>query len=229
VFGPRAAAAPANQLFFQPGLPIPLGKDNEMVFIARPVFPFVSNPDLDPSASDGTSGRTSGFGDIQMLSLVGPNRKDGIVWGVGTTMKFPTASDDDLGAEKWQVGPAAMLFAIGRPWVAGALVQSWFSVAGEGSARNTRQTDIQYVVRYALPRAWSVGVGPTVSIDWKQSGDDKITLPIGLGLTKTVRIGRFPVKLRGEVQYSVVRPDTFGTEWSFVFRIAPVIPSPFAN
>ncbi len=38
-----------------------------------------------------------------------------------------------------------------------------------------------------------------------------------------------PVKLRAEVQYSVVRPDTFGTEWTFVFRIAPVIPSPFAN
>jgi hypothetical protein len=219
----------SNQLFFQPGLPIPLGKNDEMVFIARPVFPLVSDPELDPSASDGTDGRITGLGDIQMLSLFGPNRKDGLVWGLGTTMKFPTASDNDLGAEKFQLGPAAMLFTIGRPWVAGVLVQSWFSVAGKDSAANTRRTDIQYVLRYALPQAWSVGVGPTVSVDWKQSSDDKVTLPIGLGLTKTIRIGRYPVKLRGEVQYSVVRPDTFGTEWTFVFRIAPVIPSPFSN
>ncbi len=28
-------------------------------------------------------------------------------------------------------------------------------------------------------------------------------------------------------QSSVVRPDTFGNEWKFIFRVAPVIPSPF--
>ena len=219
----------ANQTFFQPGMPIPLGKDDQMVFIARPVFPVVTNPSLDPTSSDGTDGHTTGFGDIQMLSLFGPNRKDGIVWGLGATMKFPTNSDDDLGTDKWQVGPSAMLFKIGRPWVFGALIQNWWSVAGEGSAKSTSQTDIQYVVRYALPNAWSVGVGPTVSIDWKQGNDDKLTLPIGIGLTKTFRIGEMPVKIRGEVQYSVVRPDDFGTEWTFIFRIAPVIKSPFAR
>ena len=57
----------------------------------------------------------------------------------------------------------------------------------------------------------------------------KVTLPIGIGLTKTIRIGEMPVKIRGEVQYSVVRPDEFGTEWTFIFRIAPVIKSPFAR
>ena len=153
----------ASQTFFQPGLPIPLGKHDEMVFIARPVFPFATVPSLDASSSDGTNGRTTGFGDIQMLSLIGPNRTDGIVWGLGATMKLPTNSDDDLGVDKWQLGPSAMLFSIDRPWLLGALVQSWWSVAGEGSARSTSQTDIQYVVRYALPDAWQVGVGPTVS------------------------------------------------------------------
>jgi hypothetical protein len=34
----------ANQTFFQPGLPIPLGKHDQMVFIARPVFPLVTSP-----------------------------------------------------------------------------------------------------------------------------------------------------------------------------------------
>jgi hypothetical protein len=200
-----------------------------MVFIARPVFPFATVPSLDASSSDGINGHTTGFGDIQMLSLIGPNRTDGIVWGLGATMKLPTNSDDDLGVDKWQLGPSAMLFSINRPWLLGALVQSWWSVAGEGSARSTSQTDIQYVVRYALPDAWQVGLGPTVSIDWTRGNDDKLTLPIGLGFTKTLRIGETPFKIRGEVQYSVIRPDSFGTEWTFVFRIAPVIPSPFAR
>ena len=39
--------------------------------------------------------------------------------------------------------------------------------------------------------------------------------------------GKMPVKILAEVNYSLVRPDTFGTEWKFIFRIAPVVPSPF--
>jgi hypothetical protein len=219
----------ANTLFFQPGLPIPFGKNQDMVFIARPVFPIVTVPVLDPTKPDGVNGRATGFGDLQMLSLFGPNRKDGVVWGLGMTAKFPTHSDDALGIDKYQAGPAAMLFSIGRPWVFGALVQSWFSYAGDSSARSVKQTDIQYVIRYALPHAWSVGTGPTISIDWERGRGDKLTLPVGLGLTKTLKIGRFPVKFRAEAHYSVVRPDDFGTEWTFVFRFAPVIPSPFSR
>jgi hypothetical protein len=54
-----------------------------MVFIARPVFPLVSNPQFDPAKPGEADGRTTGFGDIQMLSLFGPNRKDGLVWDSG--------------------------------------------------------------------------------------------------------------------------------------------------
>ncbi len=218
-----------NTLSFQPGLPIPLGANNEYVLISRPVFTLVTNPVIDPTQKDGVDGRTTGFGDIQLLTLAGPNKKDGLVWGAGATMKLPTASDDDVGVDKYQVGPALMLFSLRRPWIVGALVQNWFSVAGKGHEKSTAQTDLQYVIRYALPNAWSIGMGPTLSIDWKADNDDKVTLPVGLGLTKTIRIGSMPVKLRAEVQYSVIRPDTFGNEWTFIFRIAPVIPSPFAR
>jgi hypothetical protein len=218
-----------NTLSFQPGLPIPLGANNEYVLISRPVFTLVTNPVIDPTQKDGVDGRTTGFGDLQLLTLAGPNKTDGLVWGVGSTMKFPTASDDDVGADKYQIGPALMLFSLRRPWIVGALVQNWFSVAGKGNAKSTARTDLQYVIRYALPNAWSIGMGPTLSIDWKAGNDDKVTLPVGLGLTKTIRIGSMPVKLRAEAHYSVIRPDTFGNEWTFIFRIAPVIPSPFAK
>ena len=57
-----------NTLFFQPGLPIPLGENKETVFICRPVFPIVTSPVLDPTEPDGVDGRTTGFGDIQMLT-----------------------------------------------------------------------------------------------------------------------------------------------------------------
>jgi len=91
---------------------------------------------------------------------------------------------------------------------------------------DTSQTDIKYIARYSLPNAWSIGFGPTISIDWEADSDDKWTVPVGLGVTKMVRFGKMPVKFLAEVNYSVVRPDTYGTEWKFIFRIAPVVPSP---
>jgi hypothetical protein len=127
----------ANTLFFQPGLPIPIGKDKDMVFIARPVFPLVTSPVLDATEPDGVDGRKTGFGDIQMLSLLGPNRKSGLVWGAGGTFKFPTASDDVLGQDKYQAGPAVMIFRMQRPWTVGFLVQHWWSYAGDDDRPDT--------------------------------------------------------------------------------------------
>jgi len=42
-----------------------------------------------------------------------------------------------------------------------------------------------------------------------------------------VRWGKLPVKLRAEVHYSVIQPDSYGTEWNIHFQITPVIKSPF--
>ena len=56
----------ANTLFFQPALPVPLGKD--MVFTFRPVFPLVTAPVPDASSASGTGGSDTGFGDIQLMT-----------------------------------------------------------------------------------------------------------------------------------------------------------------
>lgn len=46
-------------------------------------------------------------------------------------------------------------------------------------------------------------------------------------MTKTVRVGSLPMKLRAEVHYSVVRPDSFDEKWNLRLQITPVIKSPF--
>jgi len=214
-----------NTLFFQPALPIPLGRD--MTLIARPVFPLVTNTLLDPTSEDPAKGEKTGFGDMQVFSLIGPDRKDGLVWGVGPTFKFPTATHDSLGQGKYQVGPAVMVLNIGKPWVLGGVVQHWWSYAGDSDRPVVSRTDFQYIIRRQIPGAMSIGMGPTVVVDWEADSGNKLTLPIGLGITKTVRWGKMPVKLRFEPQYSIIRPDDFGTAWNFRLQITPVIPSPF--
>ncbi|MFC4992379.1 hypothetical protein [Rubritalea tangerina] len=215
----------ANVLNFQPGMPIPMA--NDFTFIARPVFPLVTSPVLDTNGD--TIKHTTGIGDIQMLSLYGPDKSKGFVWGLGTTMKFPTASSEFIGAGKWQAGPAAMAFHFGDKWTLGALAEHWWSFAGDSDRAHTNETNIKYIVRHKLPDAWSIGAGPTIAINWKEKPNNRYTIPVGLGLSKTAKFGELPIKFRLEAHYNLVRPDNIGQEWQILFRIAPVIPSPFSQ
>ena len=217
----------SNTLFFQPALPIPLQKGR--TFIARPVIPLVTAPVPDKTSPGETDGSETGLGDIQLLSLYGPDKAKGLTWGIGPTFKFPTASDDLLGSGKWQAGPAAMILNLGEKWTTGAIIQHWWSFAGDDDRPATSQTDLQYIFRRKLPGAMSIGMGPTMTIDWEADDDNRVTLPIGLGITKTIRLGKMPLKVRFEPQYSLIKPDDFGTTWNFRFQITPVIPSPFAK
>ena len=50
-----------------------------------------------------------------------------------------------------------------------------------------------------------------------------------LGVVKFARLGETPVKLRGELDYSAIRPETLGEIWNFRLQVTPVIKSPFAS
>lgn len=216
----------SNVLNFQPGMPLPL--PNNYTFIARPGFPLVTTPVIDPLTGD-VEKHTTGFGDIQMLSLIGPDKSKGFVWGLGSTMKFPTASSDLIGAGKWQAGPSVMAFNFGEDWTFGILGEHWWSFAGDSDRAHTNETNIKYIVRRKLPGAWSIGAGPTVRINWKEDSDNRLTFPVGLGVSTTKKWGNVPIKFRLEGHYNVARPDNYGDDWSILFRIAPVLPSPFSN
>ena len=90
----------SNVLNFQPSLPIPVAKSK--MLLVRPVFPLVTAPKIN---EDGTrSGSTTGFGDMNVFSLFGPDKKDGVIWGAGLTFVFPTATSDNLGNVKPNLG-----------------------------------------------------------------------------------------------------------------------------
>lgn len=206
----------SNVLFFQPFMPFPVGKDR--ILILRPVFPLVTQP-------LGNSYKT-GIGDIQLITAFGPDRKNGTVWGVGATFKFPTATDPILGQGKWQAGPSAMIVFIGKPWTLGLVLQHWWSYAGDPERGEISQTDLQYIARRSFPGAWSVGMGPNISINWQAEPGNKLTLPIGIGITKTLRWGKVPLKMRIEPQYSIISPKDYGTQWNVRIQISPVINRP---
>lgn len=216
----------SNVFNFQPSLPVPIGKSR--MLLVRPVFPLVTVPTFDENGEK--TGAETGLGDMNVFSLYGPDKKDGLIWGVGMTFTFPTATSDYLGSGKTQLGPALMALSITKKWTIGSIVQHWNSVGGDGNRADVTKTDIQYILRKQIKgRAMSIGMGPNISVNWNAESGNKVTFPIGLGITKTVKWGNSPWKLRFEPQYSIIKPDDYGTQWNVRIQIAPIIKNPFLN
>ena len=225
--GPPADSAQTMDLLnFQPVLPIHLTSDWNL--ITRPVFPFIFNsPAFEPG--EGWSD-TNGFGDLTVLSVLSPAKvSSGLIWGLGTTAIFPTATNDFLGAGKYQAGPAAVALHMGKDWVFGAVAQQWWSFAGDSDRASTSSANIQYFIQYLLGDGWQIGMQPNILIDWKADQDNRFTVPVGLGISKLVKIGSLPIKFSAEVDYMAIHPDDFGQHWGFRFQIIPVLPALFKD
>lgn len=214
---------------FQPQMPVNLSRfglerfawAEDFNVITRFIIPFVSTQPLEPGEGD----RRSGFGDIQLASALAPSRSSRWLWGIGPTFIFPSASDDALGQGKWQAGPVGIAGYLTADWNAYVVAQQWWSFAGDRERARTSQLDLNYVLLRNLPGAWQVGMQPSMTVDWTASTGNKVSFPVGLGVGKTVLLGKIPVQFYIEADYFAVRPDDVpGPRWSIDIQIIPVIP-----
>ncbi len=214
-----------SNLVFQPVLPIALHKNWNL--ITRPVMTLFSTTPYPDPHSPGALQHTTAFGDMVLMELVSPspNLVGNWLLGVGPTFVFPTAASDYTGQGKWQAGPAVLVGYLSKKWILGALVQNWMSFAGADDRMDTNQMNLQPIAAYFLPNGWSIGYSGNILANWKaDKAGDVWTVPIGVGVSKVMKLGRLPVKLGLGVQYMPVRPSNFGQEWNFQFSVTPVIP-----
>jgi hypothetical protein len=178
------------------------------------------------------SGRTTGFGDMYYVGFFSP--KEGIthksgaksVWGVGFDLAIPTASEDILGTGKWSAGPSFIYAHLGPKWTLAAILQQYNSFAGDDDRADVSSTNIQYFWYYNLNSTMSIGAGPTIVANWKQDSDNTWTVPVGIGISKTINVGKVPIRFGLEANYSVIHPDDIvGSRWSFRFSIIPAVPA----
>jgi hypothetical protein len=215
----------STNLIFQPVMPVAINDDWNL--ITRPVFPlFVSqaHPEVgDPSHPD----RSTAFGDITLLNLVSPSPKLVGNWllGLGPTWIFPTAPSDFTGQGKYQVGPAALAGYLSEKWIAGALVQNWWSFGGEGQRPDTNGMNLQPIAAYFLPGGWSIGYSGNILANWDADrGRDVWTIPVGAAVAKVHKFGKLPVKFSLGLQWFPIQPEEYGQDWNVQIQITPVIP-----
>jgi hypothetical protein len=208
-----------NNLYFQPIVPLRLTEHINL--INRPVFTLYNSVPV-PTGPDTTS-RTTRPGDTILAQVLSPAGTEPWIIAAGPTWIFPTAGSDATGQGKWQVGPALGGGYITDQFLVGALVQQWWSFAGDSDRKTTSQMAILPLVYRFFEGGWSIGYSGQILADWKAPSGERWTVPLGVSVGKVVMLGRLPVQIQLGGQYFVERPPG-GPKWNLQLQITPVIP-----
>jgi hypothetical protein len=203
-------------LNFQPVIPITLNEDWNL--ITRWILPVINQPSPAPGIRS-----AFGLGDFNPSFFFSPAKPGKIIWGLGPTVTFPTATDPLLGNGNYLLGPTAVALSIQGHWVFGALVNNQWSVAGWGSGSQNNFL-LQPFVNYNLPKGWYVGSDPIITANWNVSSEDRWTVPIGGYAGKIVKLGgKLPLNLQLGAFYNVVTPRN-GADWQLRFQFQFLLP-----
>ena len=209
-----------SNLQFQPLLSLRLTEKQGL--IVRPVVTIVNSvPHFDQS---GQNERTAGIGDT-VLAFALPRSLFGgrLMVGAGPTFIFPTATEDLLSQDTWQVGPDAGAVLLGKHFITYGFVQQWFKIAGAG--RDTNQMSGTFNFTYLFNNGWTIGTQPTLSVDWEARGGERGTFGIGPQVGKMCKCGGLPTLFQLQVQHYPIRPDVAGPTWNIQLQATPTIPA----
>ena len=225
---------------FQPVLPIPI--NDTWTAFARPVITYVKGPTKAVIGPFGTGRHPIAYGtdsnarlgDLILPMGVGVAKKEGWSWGAGATFIFPTSQHEVLASHQFQAGPTALLLWANKDWMIGGHLQHWWGVSGDDEFDQSgyptaNHSDLQYFIIYHLPDAWQLRASPHITVNWNESKDNKLTLPVALGIGKMVKVGPMPVMLMAEYQKSLITPDNLGKDETLMFQANFIIKNPFGD
>ena len=211
-------------LKIQPRISVPLTGD--WLLVTRPSFVAFESKPYEDAANE--LARAEGIGDLELPIALAPALGPSWIAGAGPTFVLPTASNRETGQGKWQAGPAAVVGWQNEDWLFALFAQQWWSFAGSSERSRVSHLEVQYFLTRYLDDGWSVGMSPTISVDWKAASGQQLTFPVGLGASKVVKLSDgSSVKLSLQLEYMPIHPDELGREANVQVTLTPVAPQPF--
>lgn len=204
------------RLNIQPVIPLALNED--WMVISRTILPILDVEDVSSGTSD-----ESGLGDLTQSFFFSPEdpTPQGTLWGIGPVILLPTATDDDLGQEKFGLGPTGVVLKQEGALTYGALGNHLWSIAGDDSRADVNATYFQPFVSYTTPQATTYGVNLEAIYDWQ--GDDA-AIPFNASFAQMVRFGGHPIQIGFGLRYWLEPADNGPEEWGFRFFATPLFP-----
>jgi hypothetical protein len=216
-FGVGENSRVQDSLLIEPVVPFRLTSDWNL--ITRTIVPLIDQPTLAPGL-----GNVSGLGDVQLSLYMSPAKPfGGLIWGLGPSFSFATASDRSLGTGKNSAGLSTALLTIQGPWLVGVLITDVASIGGQDDRKSVHQFLMQPFVDYNFSHGWYLASSPIITADWKATSGNKWTVPVGGGGGKILHIGRQAVNAYVQAFDDVVRPHEGGT-WTLRLQVQLLFP-----
>ena len=165
-------------------------------------------------------GGVTGFGDVHLADIAVLDAGHSILWGLGASLVFPTASTPVTGQGKSQAGPAAAIAFAPENWLVGALAQNPISYAGDRKRADTNALFFQPFAIYQFGQGWFIRSQPQMIFDWKTG---KQLLPLDLGVGRVFKIGRQDVNLFVESFWNISQ-DGPGPRYGITFGASLLFP-----
>lgn len=199
-FGPEDAGK--FTLNIQPVVPVKLNEDWNVII--RTIVPVIWQDEAIAGQGD-----SFGFGDVTQSFFFTPKTtKGGLIWGVGPAILYPLGNDE-LGTEKWGLGPTGLLLKQSGPTTVGLLVNHIWSVAGEKNRADVSSTFLQPFYAYAYPNSTTISINLESTYDWEH---DQWTIPLNAGVSHIYKVNKQPVSLAVQGRFYLERPEQ-GPTW----------------
>lgn len=170
-------------------------------------------------------------GDVNFDLVYGGVNDAGRILSYGMAGELPTSSDTSNGKQQLILGPEVNIGKMTDRGVYGAIISHVIDVVEKKDKHtpNTNITTIQGYFSYGLGHGWQLISNPVITYDWEGDGGNKLNLPLGGGVAKTVMISKMPLRIAAEFQYFVASTDRFGPDMLFKFSMSPIMPSRYTR
>jgi hypothetical protein len=195
---------------------VPIRISSGWNLIQRAIIPLIDQPELAPGVGD-----EFGLGDVTLQSFFSPSAPSELIWGVGPLFTLPTATDDSLGSETWLAGIATVALTQQGPWTIGMLATHSWSIAKEDESRpDVSLTFLQPFVSYGFGEGWTITAQTEATYEWES---DVWTVPVQLGVSKVMKIGRQPMSVALAGRWWAEGPDG-APEWGIRLTFTLLFP-----
>jgi len=214
----------ASFLNIQPVVPVTVGNWN---LVNRAIIPIIDSPGEiagtpeipNPVPGDGATG----LGDINYSLYFSPVKYGKAIWGVGPSITMPSASDKELGSDKWSTGPTGVVLFQPKFGTYGMLGRHLWSFAGDSDRADVNQSLIEPFLNYNLPDGWYLLTDIIITANWEADADNRWTVPLGGGVGKLFTVGNQAINMRSEAYYNVKKPDS-APDWQWGFTVQFLFP-----
>lgn len=186
-------------LNIQPVIPVSLNEKWNL--ISRTIVPVINQEDVLPQTPEKT-----GLGDTPQSLFFSPAEPvNGITWGLGPAFLLPTATEPELGTEKWGAGPTGVVLKQTGGWTIGALVNHIWSFGGSDNRSDVNSTFVQPFFAYTTPNAWTFTLQTESTYDWET---EQWNVPVAFLVAKVFKVGGQTYQIQAGPRYYAESPDS---------------------